>query len=63
MNKAIRPAIFKWLQTETALIFCAGRWYRLAAEQGHAETQVALGAMYALGMGRPSRIPCSRTCG
>ena len=27
MKKAIRPAIFKWRQTEPALILCAGRWY------------------------------------
>ena len=29
----------------------AWRWYRLAAGQGHAEAQGALGAMYALGVG------------
>ncbi len=27
MKKAIRPAIFKWQQTEPELILCAGRWY------------------------------------
>ena len=27
MKKAIRPAIFKWRQTELELILCAGRWY------------------------------------
>ena len=27
MKKAIRPAIFKWRQTEPALILCAVRWY------------------------------------
>ncbi len=27
MKKAIRPAIFKWRQTEPELIFCAVRWY------------------------------------
>ena len=27
MKKAIRPAIFKWLQTEPELIVCAVRWY------------------------------------
>ena len=27
MRKAIRPAIFKWRQTEPELILCAGRWY------------------------------------
>ena len=27
MKKAIRPAIFKWRQTEPELILCAVRWY------------------------------------
>ena len=27
MEKAIRPAIFKWRQTEPELILCAVRWY------------------------------------
>ena len=27
MKQAIRPAIFKWRQTEPALILCAVRWY------------------------------------
>ena len=27
MKKAIRPAIFKWRQTEPKLILCAVRWY------------------------------------
>ena len=27
MKKAIRPAIFKWRQTEPKLIYCAVRWY------------------------------------
>ena len=27
MKKAIRPAVFKWRQTEPALILCAVRWY------------------------------------
>ena len=27
MKKAIRPAIFKWRQTEPELILCAARWY------------------------------------
>ena len=27
MKKAIRPAIFKWRQTELELILCAVRWY------------------------------------
>ena len=27
MKKAIRPAIFKWRQTEPGLILCAVRWY------------------------------------
>ena len=27
VKKAIRPAIFKWRQTEPALILCAVRWY------------------------------------
>ena len=27
MKQAIRPAIFKWRQTETELILCAVRWY------------------------------------
>ena len=27
VKKAIRPAIFKWRQTEPALICCAVRWY------------------------------------
>ena len=26
MKKAIRPAIFKWRQTEPELILCAVRW-------------------------------------
>ena len=28
MKKAIRPAIFKWRQTEPELILCAVRWHR-----------------------------------
>ena len=24
---ATRPSIFKWRQTEPAIILCAGRWY------------------------------------
>ena len=31
----------------------AVRWFRLAAEQGHAEAQSNLGASYALGQGVP----------
>ena len=31
----------------------AFRWFRLAAEQGHASAQVLLGAMYATGRGVP----------
>ncbi len=27
MKKTIRPAIFKWRQTEPELILCAVRWY------------------------------------
>ena len=27
MKKTIRPAIFKWRQTEPELILCAARWY------------------------------------
>ena len=27
MKQAIRPAIFKWRQTEPELILCAVRWY------------------------------------
>ena len=27
MRQAIRPAIFKWRQTEPELILCAVRWY------------------------------------
>ena len=27
MKKAIRPAMFKWRQTEPGLILCAVRWY------------------------------------
>ena len=27
VTKAIRPAIFKWRQTEPELILCAVRWY------------------------------------
>ncbi len=27
MKKAVRPAIFKWRQTEPQLILCAVRWY------------------------------------
>jgi transposase-like protein len=27
VKKAIRPAIFKWLQTAPELIICAVRWY------------------------------------
>ena len=27
MKQAIRPAIFKWRQTEPELIVCAVRWY------------------------------------
>ena len=27
MKKPVRPAIFKWRQTEPALILCAVRWY------------------------------------
>ena len=27
MKKTIRPAIFKWRQTEHELILCAVRWY------------------------------------
>ena len=27
MKKAIRPAIFKWRQTEPELILCAVRWH------------------------------------
>ena len=27
MEKTIRPAIFKWRQTEPELIHCAVRWY------------------------------------
>ena len=27
VKKAIRPTIFKWRQTEPALILCAVRWY------------------------------------
>ena len=29
------------------------KWYKLAAEQGHARAQAALGGMYALGQGVP----------
>ena len=31
MKKAIRPAIFKWRQTEPELILCAVRWYLLCS--------------------------------
>ena len=27
MEKTIRPAIFKWRQTEPEVILCAVRWY------------------------------------
>ena len=36
------------------------RWFRLAAEQGHATAQYNLWFMYERGS---SRIPCSPTCG
>ena len=34
VKKAIRPAIFKWRQTEPELILCAVRWYLRAARHG-----------------------------
>jgi len=34
----------------------AGRWYRLAAQQGHARAQSNLGVLYANGQGMPKDV-------